>query len=167
MVAERITRGFWPVWTILFAVIAGLAFGLHDTLPLEVLWIAGLATIGGLVWALIRGVRRFRWPSREEALARIDKALAGRPIAALNDALALGQRDAGSKSVWRAHIARMSERARAARAVAPDLRIARADPFGMRLVAVTALIVSLLFGSLWRLAEVPGLATGKGSARRR
>ncbi|MFZ1727956.1 MAG: DUF4175 family protein, partial [Albidovulum sp.] len=70
MVAERITRGFWPVWTILFAVIAGLAFGLHDTLPLEVLWIAGLATIGGLVWALIRGVRRFRWPSREEALAR-------------------------------------------------------------------------------------------------
>ncbi|MFZ1725407.1 MAG: DUF4175 family protein, partial [Albidovulum sp.] len=48
--------------------------------------------------------------------------------------------------------------------VAPDLRIARADPFGMRLVAVTALIVSLLFGSLWRLAEVPGLATGKGSA---
>ena len=162
MVAERITRGFWPVWTILFAVMAGLAFGLHDTLPLEVLWITGLAAITGLVWALVRGVRQFRWPSRDEALARLDATLPGRPIAALNDALALGQRYAGSKSVWKAHVARMAKRAGAARAIAPDLRIARADPFGLRLATLTALIVALLFGSLWRLAEVPGLARGNG-----
>ena len=164
IVAERITRGFWPVWTILFSVIAALAFGLHETLPLEALWIGGLATIAGLIWALIRGIRQFRWPTRQDALKRLDTKLPGRPIAALSDAQALGARDAGSKSVWQAHVARMADRARSARAVVPDLRIAPADPFGLRLTAVVALVVALLFGSLWRLAEVPALATGIGSA---
>ncbi len=62
MVAEQITRGFWPVWTILFAVMAALAFGLHETLPLEVFWGVGLAATGGLIWALVRGFGSFAGP---------------------------------------------------------------------------------------------------------
>ncbi|MCB2158406.1 MAG: hypothetical protein KDD95_07875, partial [Rhodobacteraceae bacterium] len=42
MVAERITRGFWPVWTILSALIAALSFGVQDHLSLEVFWIAAV-----------------------------------------------------------------------------------------------------------------------------
>ncbi len=164
MVAERITRGFWPVWTILSAVIASLALGLHDTLPIEVLWIGMLAAVVGLGWSLVRGIRRFRWPSRDEALARLDLTLPGRPIAALLDVQALGSDDAGTSSVWRAHIARMAERTRDARAPAPDLRVSRADRFALRYAALTALVVALAFGSLWRLAEVPGLATPGGPA---
>ena len=30
MLAERITRAFWPVWTILFATLAALAFGFQN-----------------------------------------------------------------------------------------------------------------------------------------
>ncbi|WP_347313568.1 TIGR02302 family protein [Defluviimonas sp. SAOS-178_SWC] len=157
MAAERITRGFWPVWTLLFAVIAALAFGLQDWLPLEVLWIGGLLVLLGLLWALWHGIRGFRWPTRAEALERLDRALPGRPIAALSDSQALGGHDAGSTAVWRAHVARMAERAGKARASAPDLRIARRDPFALRYAALTAVVIALLFGSLWRVAEVRGL----------
>ncbi len=157
MVAERITRGFWPVWTLLFAAIAALAFGLQDWMPLEAVWIGGVLFLLGLLWALWRGIRGFRWPSREEALERLDRTLPGRPIAALSDSQALGGGDAGSMAVWRAHVARMAERAGAARAPAPDLRIAARDPYALRYAALTAVVMALLFGSLWRVAEVPGL----------
>ena len=157
MVAERITRGFWPVWTLLFAAIAALAFGLQDWMPLEAVWIGGVTLLLGLLWALWRGIRGFRLPSREEALERLDRTLPGRPIAALSDSQALGGGDAGSTAVWRAHVARMAERAGAARAPAPDLRIARRDPYALRYAGLTAVVTALLFGSLWRVAEVPGL----------
>ena len=163
MLAERITRGFWPVWTLLFAVIAALAFGLHDWLPVEVLWIGSLAVLAVLVWSLARGVRQFRWPTRAEALERLDASLPGRPIAALTDAQALGAGDAGSLAVWRAHIARMAERAKAARAKMPDLRLAARDPYALRYAALTALVMAVVFGSLWRVADAPRVAMTGGT----
>ena len=162
MAAERITRGFWPVWTILFAVIAALALGLHDSLPVEVVWIGGVLALGGLGWALVAGIRGFRWPTRAEALERLDLTMPGRPIATLQDSLALGHEDKGSAAVWRAHVARMAERAVGARPPAPDLRVSRRDRFALRYAAFTAFVVALLFGSLWRVAEVPGLVTPQG-----
>jgi uncharacterized protein (TIGR02302 family) len=158
MAAERITRGFWPVWTILFTAIAALALGLHDTLPVEAVWIGGVLALGGLVWALVRGIRDFRWPTRAEALERLDLAMPGRPIAALQDSLALGHEDKGSTAVWRAHVARMAERAVGAKPPVPDLRVSRRDRFALRYAALTAFVIALLFGSLWRVAEVPALA---------
>ncbi|WP_413871904.1 TIGR02302 family protein [Albidovulum sp.] len=157
MASERITRGFWPVWTILFALGAALAFGAQDHLPLEAVWIGGVLVLLGLLWALVRGIRRFRWPTEAEALDRLDRTLPGRPISALSDSLALGEGDAGTASVWRAHVARMAERTRAARPPAPDLRVAARDPFALRYAALTAFVMAALFGSLWRVAEAPGL----------
>ncbi|MEZ5777595.1 MAG: TIGR02302 family protein [Paracoccaceae bacterium] len=157
MVAERITRGFWPVWTILFALIAAMAFGLHDWLPVEAVWIGGILSLLGLAWALVRGIRGFRWPTRAEALARLDADMPGRPIAVLQDHLALGGDDKGSQAVWRAHVARMAERVRAARARRPDLAIARRDPYALRYAALLAVVTAFLFGSVGRIAEAPGL----------
>ena len=77
MVAERITRGFWPVWTILSALIAALSFGVQDHLSLEVFWIAAVLSLLGLVASLVIGARRFRWPTTEEAMARL-RCRAGR-----------------------------------------------------------------------------------------
>lgn len=160
MVAERVTRGFWPVWTILFAIIAALAFGLHDWLPVEVLWIGSVLVLAVLIWSLYRGIRQFRWPTRDEALARLDARLPGRPIAALTDAQALGADDAGSLAVWRAHVARMTERATKARATMPDLRLATRDPYALRYAALTALVIAVAFGSLWRIADAPRVVAG-------
>ncbi|MFN0113977.1 MAG: TIGR02302 family protein [Paracoccaceae bacterium] len=162
--AERITRGFWPVWSVLFAVIAAFAFGLHDALPLEVVWIGGVALIALFLWTLWRGIAGFRWPTPEEAAARIDATLPGRPLAALSDRQATGAADAGSAAVWRAHLRRMADRALGARPARPDLRVAARDPYALRYAAFAAFLLAVLFGSLWRVTEAGGFARGGAPA---
>ncbi len=160
MLAERVTRGFWPVWSILFAALAAFAFGLQDHLPVEAVW-AGLALAGmALAGFVVRALRGLRWPTEAEALDRIDARLSGRPIAALTDAQALGAADSGTTAVWKAHLARMADRARGARRVAPDLRVSSRDPYALRYAALTAAVLAVLFGSLWRVGEVAQIAAG-------
>ncbi|GAA0302813.1 TIGR02302 family protein [Rhodovulum strictum] len=164
MVAERLTRAFWPLASLVLAVAAVLSFGLHEMVSrgwaLVVLALAGAAMIA----AFAMGLRRFRWPSRAEALDRLDRTLPGRPITALRDHQAVGAGDAASEAVWRVHVARMADRARTARAVPPDLRVAARDPYALRYVALTAFVVALAFGSLWRVASVGDLAGDGGAA---
>ncbi len=160
MVAERAVRAFWPLWTVAFVILAPLMMGWHDTLPLEVFWagvvLSGMAMVAALVW----GLRRFYMPTQAEAVARVDAALPGRPIAAIADTQAIGSGDAASEAVWRAHMARMAERTHAARAVEPDLRIADRDPYGLRFIALLFFVTALLFGSLLRVGSVGDIMTG-------
>lgn len=162
--AERLARAFWLPWTIVIAALAVLSFGLQDLVPLEVAWGGLVATLGGLGWSLWSGIRAFRRPTRGDALARLDATLPGRPIATLSDAQAVGAGDPASAAVWRAHLARMAARALTAQPVAPDLRLARRDPFGLRYVALTALVMALMFGSIWRAASVTGIGPGSANA---
>jgi len=160
MIAETLVRSLWPLTTVVLLVLAALMLGLHETLPLEAVWgIAGLAGLVGL-WSLYYAVRTWSWPSRAEAEARLDATLAGRPIQALNDVQAIGDGDEASAAVWRAHKARMAERAGQASAVAPDLRVSGRDPYALRYVAALAFLVALLFGSIWRVGTVGELAAG-------
>lgn len=160
--AERITRSFWPVWTVLLVTLSALAFGVQDHLPLEAVWLGAVAVLVALGWTLWNAVRGFRAPSRTEALVRLDSRLPGQPIAALTDTQVIGTNDPASLAVWQAHRARMAARAAGAKAVEPDLRLARRDPFALRYVALTAFVMALMFGSLWRVASVEALAPGAG-----
>ncbi|MFO0513933.1 MAG: TIGR02302 family protein [Rhodobacterales bacterium] len=160
MWCERLTHAFWPVWAIVAGTLSVLAFGIQDSLPIEAVWIGGVAALGGSLWALVAGLRRFRRPNRGDALARLDAALPGHPIAALADTQAIGVTDAASLAVWQAHRARMAARADMARPVAPDLKLSRRDPFALRYVALTALVMALLFGSLSRAGSVVGMTPG-------
>ncbi|MDR5653448.1 DUF4175 domain-containing protein [Ruixingdingia sedimenti] len=164
MVAERLARAFWPAWTVAVAALAALAFGAQDALSPQ----AGTAVFGaaGLVVLVLaaRGAWRFRWPRAAEARARLDATLPGRPLAAMADRQAIGAGDAASAAVWQAHVDRMAARAAQARAPAPDLRLARADPFALRYVALTALAMAALFGVWGRVAAVTALAPGAGPA---
>lgn len=161
--AERAARAFWPLWTLTIALLSALSFGLQDHLPLEALWFGAVASGVGLIWALAHGLRRFRKPTRIEALVRLDSRLPGQPLAALRDTQAIGVSDPASQAVWAAHLARMAERAKAARAVEPDLKLARRDPFALRYVALTGLVMALIFGSVWRLGSMAALAPGGAS----
>lgn len=162
MVAERVTRAFWPLWSIVLLVIAALMLGLQDILPLEVVWatavFAILVALGALVW----GVRKFAMPTRAEALDRLDRTLPGRPITALGDTQAIGAGDGASQAVWKAHVARMAAKVAEARAVEPDLRMSRRDPFALRYVALLAFAVAVLFGSVLRVASVAEMTPGGG-----
>lgn len=152
--AERVTRAFWPVWSLVFVLVAVLAFGLLDAAPLEIVWAAtalwALATLG----FLLAGLWRFRWPRRAEALQRLDQTLPGQPLSALADQQAIGAGDSGSAVVWRVHLQRMAARAAAARPAAPDLRLAQRDPFALRYVALLAFVLAMIFGSAERLSDM-------------
>ncbi|MBP1806591.1 TIGR02302 family protein [Rubellimicrobium aerolatum] len=163
LAAERVARAFWPLWTVLALVAAALTTGWQDRLPLEILWGGSVVLALGAGAALAWGVWRFRWPTRAEAVERLDATLPGRPLSALRDAQAVGAGDPASRAVWAAHLERMARRAQGAKAPAPDLRLAARDPYGLRYVAAILLAAGLLFGSAWRAAEVPGLGDGVGA----
>jgi uncharacterized protein (TIGR02302 family) len=160
--AERSLRAFWPVWSLLAAAAALLMLGVQDMVRTETVWVAGALLILAVVVCAARGAVRFRIPGRDDALARLDATLPGRPLAALADSQAVGMGDAGSQALWRAHQDRMATRASGAQAVEPDLRLARQDPFGLRYVALLGLIVALLFGSVWRAGSVTEMLPGAG-----
>jgi uncharacterized protein (TIGR02302 family) len=164
MAAENAVRCFWPLWTIGLLCLAPLMMGWQDLLPLEVIWafagIGGIAFLAALVW----GLRRFHMPTTTEALARVDAAMPGRPIAAVADVQAIGATDPASIAVWQAHVARMADRTKSARAVEPDLRVADRDPYGLRFIAVLFFVTALLFGSFLRVASVGDIVTGPSAA---
>lgn len=153
VVAERLTRAFWPFWTVALIVAAVLLSGISTDLPLEAVWFGTLAIAGALIGTLIRGILRFRWPTARDASERLDSTLPGRPIAALSDAQAIGTGDAGSEQVWKAHMRRMLLSLSAARPVQPDLRLARFDRYGLRFIALTVFVTMLVFGSWMRLGQ--------------
>ena len=163
MAAERVVRAFWPLWSILLVALAALMLGLHDIASLEVVWGAGVVFVIGALVTLISGLRTFRWPSRAEAVDRLDRTMPGRPITAIADTQAVGTDDPASEAVWKAHVARMAERVAAAAAPEPDLKLSTRDPFALRYMALLALTIAVLFGSVWRVASVAELAPGAGS----
>lgn len=162
LLAEQLLRGFWPLISVILLAAALLMLGVQDHLPIEAVWVGTVVFALAALVAAISGVRRFVWPTRQMALARLDATLPGRPIQAVMDQQAIGTGDESSMAVWRAHQARMADRAAAAQAPAPDLQLARRDPFALRYVALLAFLVALLFGSIWRVGSVVDMTPGGG-----
>ncbi|MEM7732858.1 MAG: TIGR02302 family protein [Pseudomonadota bacterium] len=154
LIAERLVRAFWPLWSVVASVSAALMLGLQDVLPVEAVWFALIVTGAAFIGFLIFGIWRFRWPKRQEAVDRLDASLKGRPLAALGDNQAIGTGDEASERLWSAHLGRMADRARDAQAVEPDLRLSGRDPFGLRYIALLGLVVALLFGSVAQVSSV-------------
>ncbi|WP_338119138.1 DUF4175 domain-containing protein [Paracoccus yeei] len=153
MLWEAVAVAFWPLGVVLAAVVAALAFGLADVLPLSVLpWAMGLALLV-LVVAAVRGWRRFRRPSAEAARDRVDAALPGRPLSALRDQVAVGAEDPGAAALWRAHQRQAARAAGAARPVVPDARLRWRDPVALRLAGMVALVMALVFAPAGRFGQ--------------
>ena len=158
--AERAVRCFWPLWSVVFLILAPLMFGWQDLLSLEAFWALAVLAILAVLAAIVWGLRRFRWPAKAEAVARVDAAMPGRPIAAMADAQAIGRGDPASEAVWNAHVAQMTAASRDARAVEPDLRVSNRDPYGLRFMALLFFVAALMFGSLLRVGTVGEVALG-------
>jgi uncharacterized protein (TIGR02302 family) len=145
MVLESALRSFWPALTAAGAFWAALAFGLAGQLNPAGVWIVTAFAALLILYLLILGFGRFRWPSRAAAVARLDSTLSGRPLAALEDTPALGTDDPAVLSVWEVHRQRMAERASKAGAASPDLRLASRDPWALRLVVLVLFIAAVVF----------------------
>jgi hypothetical protein len=160
--AERITRAFWPAWSLLVLGLAAWSSGLVP--PLWEPSLIGATALLTLV-ALVLGWRQFDAPTRADAADRLDASLPGRPLSAVTDMPAPTGDDPGTRAVWEAHVARMARRLRDARAVPPDLRVSSRDPYALRYMALLLLGIALLFGTLWRAPSLPlGEADGPAIA---
>ncbi|CUH43545.1 TIGR02302 family protein [Ruegeria atlantica] len=164
MLAEQFLRAFWPFFSVLMAILAALMLGLQDEVRVEIVWGVGAVALLGLAATLFVGARRFHFPSRAEALMRLDAAMPGRPIQALIDDQAIGAMDAESVALWRAHQNRMARRVAQAEPVKPDLRLADRDPYALRYSALLALVIAAMFGSFWRIGSVAEMAPGAAVA---
>lgn len=162
LIAERVVRAFWQLWTVVALVATAVLTGLPWAFSFEVVWGGILLAAMALIAAAIWGVRQFRWPRRAEAIARMDAVLPGHPLAALADAQAIGREDPASQALWQAHQGRMTERAAKAAVVEPDLKISNRDPFGLRYIALLGLLLAVLFGSVLR--DGPSALPGPGGA---
>ena len=164
LLAERLAQAFWLPVALALLAFTVLAFDLLALVPFR--WTGWIALGYGALFAvaLIVGLRRFRWPGRAEAVARLDRSLPGRPLAALSDRQAIGQGDPASAAIWAVHRGRMMAAAGVARGLGPRPGLPRRDPYGLRLVALTGAAVAMLFGQPLRLAEVGGLSTPAGAA---
>ncbi|KEP71250.1 ATPase [Thioclava dalianensis] len=166
MVLERALRAFWPLLSVLAVLLAALAFNFPAELGAQSRWFwwaAAVVLLAGLGW----GLWKMRWPRRAEAIARLDATLPGRPLAALTDEMALGGDDPGARALWAAHLRRMAEQAQSARPPRPNPDLARRDPYALRMTALSALVVAVIFGvpaRIWNPSQLNPGASGSAQA---
>ena len=144
MLVERLARAFWPFATVLMVVLAALMLEAHQITVSRSVALGAVALVGGaLLGTFGWGIYRMRWPAGAEAFDRLDRSLSGRPITALGDIQAIGADDGASQRVWRTHVERMADRVASVKAVAPEVRVADKDRFGLRLMAATVLAAAV------------------------
>lgn len=165
LAVESVLRAFWPLGSLLAATWAAVAFGLANVLARGPLLAVFALAIAAAAFLLYRGIMHLRWPSRADALDRVDDTLPGRPLSALRDRPALGAGDPGAQAVWAAHLARMRKRAAGARATWPAPRLASRDPWALRLLALVAVVAALVFAGGEGLRGLPAALMPGGMAQ--
>ncbi len=144
---ERLWSRLW-VPTALAGVF--IAVTLTDVLPslafvLHVLVV--LASAGAIGYVAYRMLRGFKWPTRGEARARLEKTspVSHRPLTTVEDSLA-GNVSSLQKSIWDLHQRKARTDIDRLRATAPSPGIANQDHFALRAAVVLGLFVTIAGG---------------------
>lgn len=139
---ERIWRAlFWPFLVCGLFLLASLA-GLWPMLPIwahkAVLGLFGLAGLASLMPLL-----RLRWPSRTEALRRLEtvSGVPHRPATTFDDTLPEASSEA-QKTLWAAHRQRIADNIARLRSGTPNPRVDRMDPMALRAALLLILVVA-------------------------
>lgn len=139
---EQVWRAlFWPFLVCGLFLLASLA-GLWPLLPL---WVhkslLALFALGGLI--SLMPLMRVRWPSRTEALRRLEQVsgVPHRPATTFDDTLPESSSDE-QKALWQAHRQRIADDVGRLQAGSPRPRIDRVDPMALRAALLLVLVVS-------------------------
>jgi uncharacterized protein (TIGR02302 family) len=135
----------WPGLARLLSVV-----GLFLVVSWAGLWLAlpflarviGVALFVLLALGALLPLIRFRWPTREAALARLDRGtgIRHRPATALTDTLAT--KDPISQALWQAQRERTLASLKRIRAGLPSPRLAIHDPWALRALVMVMLVAS-------------------------
>ncbi|HYD14814.1 MAG TPA: TIGR02302 family protein, partial [Hyphomicrobium sp.] len=163
---EQLWLKLWLVLAVVGAFLVVSYLGIWPYLPtlvhLALLGLFGLALAAALV-----SVARIRWPTRDEAIRRIERAsgVPHRPATSYEDTLSSPSSDPATRAIWDAHRARMAALLAKLRPGKPHPRTDRFDPFAIRAAAVLALVglTGLLGSSAFeRVGEA--FTIGRGAA---
>jgi uncharacterized protein (TIGR02302 family) len=148
----RLAIGWERLWPHLARLVS--VGGLFLALSWAGLWLAlpfvgriiGVALFAVLVLAVLVPLIRFRWPSRDDALGRLDRntGLKHRPATALTDTLASS--DPVALALWQAQRERTLAALRGLRAGLPSPRLPIHDPWALRAL-VAVLLVATFFAA--------------------
>lgn len=133
---------WWPLGVLLVFLTASW-LGLWAELPVHGRQIGlGLFAILflGSLWPLLR----VRLPSRSGALDRVDRdsGTGHRPARSLEDSLALGSDDPGTRALWDLHRRRAEAKIASLRVAPPRPGMARRDPWALRAAGLAAAVAS-------------------------
>jgi uncharacterized protein (TIGR02302 family) len=147
----------WPVLARLLTV-AGLYLvaswaGLWLLLP-PIGRAAGLAVFAALALAALFPLFKFRWPSRDQALSRLDRGsgVRHRPATTLTDTLA--SRDPVAQALWQAQRERTLAALKRIRAGLPAPRLTIHDPWAVRALVAVLLVATFVAAGEERGARV-------------
>jgi uncharacterized protein (TIGR02302 family) len=101
---------------------------------------AGLGLFVLLALATLFPLSRFRWPSREEGLSRLDRGIRHRPATTLTDTLAT--QDPVARALWLAQRERTLASIKRIRAGLPSPRLALHDPWALRALVAVLLVAT-------------------------
>ena len=124
-----------------------------------------------MLWGLSRRSslrRRVPWPTREEAIRRIERrsGVAHRPATSYEDTLTAFSDNPATQTLWQAHRERLARAIQRLRVGRPSPRADRFDPMAIRALALLVLLptAALVSGSLYdRIASA--FRFGKGTER--
>ena len=135
----------WPDLARLLTVV-----GLFLVVSWAGLWLAlpfiaraiGLAIFAAIAIAVLFPLVRFRWPSREEALSRLDRGsgVRHRPATTLTDTLS--SQDPVAQALWQAQRERTLASIKRIRAGLPHPRLALHDPWALRALVMVMLVAT-------------------------
>ncbi|MCS3728378.1 TIGR02302 family protein [Bradyrhizobium betae] len=135
----------WPHLARLLTVV-----GLFLVVSWAGLWLAlpsvvraiGLVLFAGIAIAALAPLIRFRWPAREEALARLDRGsgIRHRPATTLTDTLT--SQDPIARALWQAQRERTLASLKRIRAGLPHPRLALHDPWALRALVMVMLVAT-------------------------
>ena len=138
---ERAWPGLARVITVVGLFLVASWAGLWLALP-SVARAVGLVIFAGLAVAALFPLIRFRWPSREEALARLDRGsgIRHRPATTLTDTLT--SQDPVAQALWQAQRERTLASLKRIRAGLPHPRLAIHDPWALRALVMVMLVAT-------------------------
>ncbi|MFM1814852.1 MAG: hypothetical protein RLZ98_1547 [Pseudomonadota bacterium] len=147
--AALFTERLWPrLWALLGLAIVFLIvslLGIWQELPRNVhLGLLAAFAVTGI--ASLVAILRVRWPSRDQALRRLElrSRVPHRPASSYEDTLTLNSEDPATKALWQAHKRRLAEQISALRVDAPEPRTDKVDPFAFRAALMLGAIVLLV-----------------------
>ncbi|MGY8636362.1 TIGR02302 family protein [Bradyrhizobium sp. 14AA] len=102
----------------------------------------GLVVFAGIAIAVLLPLVSFRWPSREEALGRLDRGsgIRHRPATTLTDTLS--SQDPVAQALWQAQRERTLASLKRIRAGLPQPRLALHDPWALRALVMVMLVAT-------------------------